>query len=423
MSADLATLAPDATRLKAELAELAAYRDSDAPGWSRPVFSEPYRAEREWIRARMTEAGLDVVVDAAGNIVGRLAGRYGASPLITGSHTDTVRGGGRFDGIVGVLGAIEAVRRLRETGTRLRHDLVVVDFLGEEPNEFGISCVGSRAIAGVLTGKHLDRRDVSGRRLGEAIAAFGADPDAALRLGWGRHSIHSYVELHIEQGPLLERRAIPLGVVTAIAGIERLLATFTGRPDHAGTMPMSDRHDALAAAAQAVLTVERTGCGTPVHAVSTTGRIDSSPGALNIVPDQARIWAEMRSVDPEWLSGAKRDLADQIAREAAERGVDTMIEWLSSQPPVQAAPTIQDQISQSIGELGLDWISIPSGAGHDAAHMAHLGPMGMIFVPSRGGRSHVPEEWTDLGLIATGVHALTATLLRLDSPAADKVAP
>jgi N-carbamoyl-L-amino-acid hydrolase len=363
----------------------------------------------------MRDAGLEVREDAAGNVIGRLPGASpGAPPLVTGSHTDTVHGGGRFDGIVGVLGGIEVARRLRETGTRLRRDLFVIDFLGEEANGFGISCLGSRALAGVLTGEHLSRRDAEGRRLGDALAGFGADPSGALGLAWRPGSVHAYLELHIEQGPVLERQGTTLGVVTAIAGIERLLATFDGRADHAGTTPMPERRDALAAAAQAVLTIERTACGAPVHAVSTTGRIEALPGAFNVVPDQARLWAEVRSVDAGWLGGVKRRLAEEIAEGAAARGVTAMIEWLNDQDPVPTAPSVRDHIGRTADELGIGWTPIPSGAGHDAAHMTPLGPLGMIFIPSRGGRSHVPEEWTDLADIAVGVHALAATLVRLD---------
>ena len=412
---DLATLVPDHDRLERDLTELATYVDPDAPGWTREVFSDPYRAARDWVRRQMVDAGLETTVDAAGNVVGRLVGAGSGKPLVTGSHTDTVHGGGRFDGVVGVVGAIELVRRLRETGTELTHDLVVCDFLGEEANEFGLSCMGSRAIAGVLGAEHLDRRDGGGRRLGDAFERFGTDPEGALRLAWAPGSVHGYVELHVEQGPLLERQGVPIGVVTAIAGIERLLASFSGRADHAGTMPMGERRDALAAAAQAVLSVEREGCGAPVHGVATTGRIESGPGAFNVVPDHARVWAEMRSIDAGWLSGAKGRIAEQIASDAAERGVEVVLEWLNDQAPVPTDPSIQDVIGAAADDLGVPWSAVPSGAGHDAAHMAHLGPMGMIFVPSRDGRSHCPEEWTDLADLATGVHALGATLLRLDA--------
>ncbi|GAA5157089.1 Zn-dependent hydrolase [Pseudonocardia eucalypti] len=406
---------PDAERLAAAIDGLAEFHDSTRPGWSREVFSEPYRASREWVRARMADAGLDPVVDAAGNIVGRLPGARGGGPaLVTGSHTDTVPLGGRFDGIVGVLSGIEVATRLRETGTVLEHDLLVVDFLGEEANEFGISCMGSRSVAGVLEAGHLNRVDGSGVRLGDALDGFGVDPSAALRQAWRAGDVHAYVELHIEQGPLLERSGERIGVVTAIAGIDRLLVNFAGRAGHAGTTPMADRHDALVSAAAAVLTVDRVGCGAPVHGVATSGYIRSGPGSMGVISDHARLWAEIRSVDGSWLAGARRRIVDEIAAEAAARGVEIDVEWLSDQDPVPTAPALRDTIGAAADELGLSWKAVPSGAGHDAAHLARLGPMGMIFVPSRDGRSHCPEEFTPASDIAAGAHVLAATLLRLD---------
>ena len=419
------SIQPDMTWLGASLHALAEFRDSTLPGCSRVVLTDPYRASREFVARAMAEAGLDVHVDGAGNTVGRLPGTasdhgLALKPLVTGSHTDTVRGGGRFDGIVGVLGAIAAVRALRDAGQRLRRDLVVVDFLGEEPNDFGIACVGSRAIAGVLTPDHLDRRDPDGLRLGDALASYGVDPDAALTAGWTPGDFHAYVELHVEQGPLLERSGHEIGVVTAIAGIDRFLARFTGRADHAGATPMDHRQDALLAAAEAVLTVERVGCGAPVHGVATSGRVESFPGSMNVVPEEARLWGELRSTDATWLSTAKRDLADQIAGRASQRGVTAMVEWLTTQEPVPSTPAIRDHIARAADGLGLRWTAVPSGAGHDAAHMAHLGPMGMVFVRSAGGRSHCPEEWTDAHDIDLGVRTLIDTLRSLD--AADVVA-
>jgi beta-ureidopropionase / N-carbamoyl-L-amino-acid hydrolase len=415
--ADVERLEPQSDRLAADLEELATFRDEAMTGWSRQVFSEPYRDSRDWIRRRMVGAGLETHVDAAGNIVGRLAGEQSGSPaLMTGSHTDTVAGGGRFDGIVGVLSGIEVARRLRETGTRLRHDLVVVDFLGEEANDFGISCMGSRAIAGSLTAAHLDCEDASGVRLGDAMRRFGCDIDAALSLGWASGSLHAYVELHVEQGPLLERDRTAIGIVTAIAGIERILVHFTGRADHAGTMPMDDRKDALAAAAAAVLIVEREGCGAPASSgVATTGRIESGPGAMNVVPDRASIWAELRSTDRVWLQGARRNVVEQIAAEAERRGVHQLTDWLNDQDPVPTHQLIQDRIGSSAQRLGHSWKAVPSGAGHDAAHLAHLGPMGMIFIPSIGGRSHCPEELSTSEDLAAGAHVLAATLVALDN--------
>lgn len=404
-------------RFEEDLAELSRLVHPDEDGWTRTVFSEPYRESRHFIRRRMEQAGLEVRVDGAGNIVGTLAGRSPQAPaLMTGSHTDTVRGGGRFDGIVGVLGAIELARSLREAGTRLQRDLIVVDFLGEETNDFGLSCLGSRALAGELTSDDLSRTDRTGTTLGQHYEAFGLDPHAVLDVDWARmRALHRYVELHVEQGPLLESRRATVGVVTAIAGIERLLARFTGRPDHAGTMPMGDRRDALVAAAEAVLTIRREGCGAPVHGVATTSRVDAGPGAPNVVPGEARLAAELRSVDPDWLSSAKGRLAAEIAQKASEHGVDVELDWRHDNDYVPAADAVQAAVTEAAERLGLRWEAVPSGATHDAVHIARLCPMGMIFVPSREGRSHCPEEFTATDHILSGIETLGATLQVLDT--------
>jgi len=412
-------LEADAQSVEASLAELAGFVDDTQEGWTRQVFSDPYRASREFVAGKMRDAGLEVTLDGGGNVVGRLPGRASAAglslkPIMTGSHTDTVRGGGRFDGIVGVLGAIEAVAAMRRSGVALNRDLYVVDFLGEEPNEFGISCVGSRSLAGVLLPEHLDMPGTSGQSMGRTLEAVGLDPQAALDNAWGRNSLHAYIELHIEQGPLLERSGHEIGVVTAIAGIDRLMARFIGRADHAGATPMDARLDALGAAASAVLTIEREGCGAPVHGVATTGRIESYPGSFNVVPSEARLWAELRSTDQGWLSGAKGRLAREIGLEADRRGVSHMIEWLTDQDAVPTAPAIRDLVARSADRLGFSWAPVPSGAGHDAAHMVHLGPMGMIFIPSTGGRSHCPEEFTPTADIVRGIQVLAETLAELD---------
>lgn len=409
-------LTPDADSLDASIAELAGIVDDAEEGWTRQVFSDPYKLSRESVAERMRRAGLEVHVDGGGNIVGRLAGSRGGAlkPLMTGSHTDTVRAGGRFDGIVGVLGAIEAVEAMRRAGVQLQRDLYVVDFLGEEPNEFGVSCVGSRSLAGVLFPEHLDLQGTSGASLGGTMERFGLDPQRALANAWQPGSLHAYIELHIEQGPLLERSGDQIGVVTAIAGIDRLMATFSGRQDHAGATPMDARMDALTAAASAVLTIEREGCGAPVHGVATTGRIESYPGSFNIVPSEARLWAELRSTDSEWLRGAKGRLAQEIGLEAERRGVGLMIEWLTDQDAVPTSPAIRDIIARSADSLGYSWKPVPSGAGHDAAHLAHLGPMAMIFIPSVGGRSHAPEEFTPTDDIVRGVDVLVDVLQQLD---------
>src|ERR1700674_2826576 len=292
----------DLGRLQDDLASLAEFHDPDSPGWTRRVFSAPYIRSREWVADRMRNAGLKVRVDAAGNVIGTLAGVNGQA-LVTGSHTDTVAGGGRFDGPLGVLGAIEAARCLRDGGLHLRHELRVVDFLGEEPNDFGISCVGSRAIAGTLSAEHLALHDPSGQALAGALASSGGDTARIKEAAWPAGDMSAFVELHIEQGPILERAGVPLGIVSGIAGIDRMLITFMGQADHAGTTPMDARHDALCAAADAVLAVER--LAADGGGVGTAGRIEALPGALNVVPEHARLWAEFRNTAGDWLDSRR----------------------------------------------------------------------------------------------------------------------
>ena len=404
--------------LDTALAELAAFASPGRPGWTREVFSTPYRESRRWVRDQMRLAGLEVHQDAAGNLIGRLPGILPSiPPLVTGSHTDTVDGGGRFDGVVGVLGALAAVRLLRESGTRLARDLLVVDFLGEESNPFGLSCLGSRALAGELTREDLARTDYQGRTLAAAYTDFGLDPSALLSgAAWtGARRPHAYVELHVEQGPVLEARGIPVGIVTAITGIERLVASFTGTPDHAGTRPMDDRRDAMVAAAEAVLAIRAEGCGAPEHGVATVTRLENASASPNVVPALVRLYGEVRSVDETWLHGTRRRLAEEIAAKAAEHDVEVELGWSTDNTVVRATTGVQDLAAAAADAAGVPWLPIPSGATHDAVHMASLAPMGMIFIPSVNGKSHCPEEFTATEHITTGVQVLADTLLRLDS--------
>lgn len=410
-------LTPDHERLRQDLLDLAACHDPDVEGWTRTVFSDPYRASRDWVASRMREAGLEVHVDGAGNILGIRPGRApGAPAIVTGSHTDTVLQGGRFDGVLGVIGGLEVARQLAEHDIELDHDYLVVDFLGEETNDFGLSCLGSRALAGSLTAEHLHRFDDGGVTLGDRYTAFGIDPSEVLNTArkFKKFPLHRYVELHIEQGPALQESGVSIGVVTAIAGIQRLIADFVGRADHAGSTPMADRRDAMAAAAASVLAIRREGCGAPTHGVSTTSKLIAKPGSPNIVPSDVRLWAEVRSIDEPWLSAAQSRLTDEIQAKAHEYGVEVGLSWRTDNEIVRASEIVENTIAATVDLLGIGWQPIPSGATHDAVHMAQLCPMGMIFVPSRDGRSHCPEEWTDMTHMVTGVHVLAATILALD---------
>jgi N-carbamoyl-L-amino-acid hydrolase len=410
---DLVVGPPREDRFHADLDQLAGFVEPGLAGWTRRVFSDAFATSRPWIASRMADAGLEVHIDPAGNIVGLLKGTDPTvPPLVTGSHTDTVTGGGRFDGILGVLGAIEAVRSLREQGVTLDRDLLVVDFLGEEPNEFGLSCVGSRAIVGSLTADHMAMRDPEGRALADGFARMGIDPDGVAEALWTRAPL-AFVELHIEQGPVLEAVGQPIGVVDAIAGISRFCATFEGRGDHAGTMPMGMRRDAACAAAEGIVALESMAQGET--GVATTGRLELTPGSTNVVPELARMWGELRSTDADWLAERRR-LFDAAVEEAGRRrSVGTSVAWLSATSPTPCAADLQLTIEAVSARLDLSSRRLPSGAGHDAVQMAALAPVGMIFVPSKGGRSHVPEEWTDPSECAQGIHVLAQTLVELDA--------
>jgi len=397
--------------------ELAELREPDQPGFTRRLFSEPYHRSRAWVKDQMEAVGLNVRTDPVGNLIGELMGEeLGLPQIALGSHTDTVAGGGRFDGMVGVLGAIEVARLIGQLGQPLRHPLLVADFLGEEPNRFGLSCLGSRAVAGQLTSGHLSLQDQDGQTLAAALAATGSHPENLPKGLWPADRLHCYLELHIEQGSRLQAARVSLGVVTAIAGIHRAVITVRGRPDHAGTATMAERRDALAAAAEVVLLVERLAkeVGEGGSGVATVGRLEVSPGSTNVVPGLATAWAEFRSAQVDWLQDRNRALAAGVAELAARRDLNIAVEWVSAEPPVDCAEGVRHLLRETIEELGQPSMELSSGASHDAAHLARLGPMGMIFIPSQDGRSHCPEEWTAPREVALGVAALLAAVLRLD---------
>lgn len=405
-------LAPpvSADRIESDLTALAEFHDLTLPGWTRRAFSQPGVAGRTWIANQMTAAGLMVQRDGAGNLIGTRPGRCPA--LVTGSHTDTVEGGGRFDGIAGVLAALEVVRAFNDANIALKHELRVVDFFNEEPNPFGLSCVGSRAASGALTDDHLRLTAPDGETMASGLERVGTDPRQAVTCRWDPMELGAFVELHVEQGPRLQDAQVPVGLVTAIAGIHRLRLRFTGQADHAGTTPMDRRHDALLAAAEAALAAER--LAVDGGGVATAGQISVQPGAMNVVPAEAVVWIEMRSPDAAWLQRGRILLETMAGEVAARRGLHTSIEWMSGTAPVPVPDNMQAIVARACQTLDLPYLQLFSGAGHDAAFVARIAPMAMIFVPSQAGRSHCPEEFTSTAELATGARALGQTLLLLD---------
>ncbi len=405
---------PRLDRIRDDIMKIAEFISSDEPRYTRLSFSKEDKEVRSHIIGVMEQARLNVRVDSAGNIIGRRPGESEKPPIMAGSHLDTVRGGGRFDGVAGVVAAVEMVRRFEELGIRTKHPVEVVVFLAEEPSPFGLSTIGSRGMAGKLSHEQLDSlTDAAGKSLTVALSEMGGD---AVRLAEAVRSpedLKLYLELHIEQGSQLYSRSVPIGVVTGIVGIWRGHIEVVGRADHAGTTPMNCRKDALTAASEGVLALERA-CSRSDSVVGTIGQVEVSPGSLNVVPAKVAMGMEMRSSSRETVNEAVRAFREDLNNIREKRGVEIAFDvWMSSQPVVFSADVV-DCIKSVCERLAIPYLELTSGAGHDANHLAGIAPTGMIFVPSRDGRSHCAEEWTDFDDIRVGAEVLAQTVYDMD---------
>ncbi len=407
-------ISPDLNRIRRDISKMSEFVSPEEPGWTRISFSNEDRLARTHIVQLMEEANLSVRIDAAGNVIGRREGKNPGPAILAGSHIDTVRGGGRFDGISGVVAGIEVARRLEEERMQLLHSLEVVVFIAEEPSPFGISTIGSRAMAGKLSEDVLvNLRDGQGRTLGGAIESMGGNP---AKIGDAKRSsgdILASLELHIEQGPVLRSRGIPIGVVSGIVGISRGDIEVVGRMDHAGTMPMEVRKDALAAGAEVVLALEKV-CRQLRGVVGTIGKVEVFPNALNVVPGRVHFGMEARSLNEAHLHETASLFKKEVDRIIRDRGVDIRLEIAITSKPVLFPTGMVRGIGRVCDSLGLSYLEMPSGAGHDMNHLAEVAPAGMIFVPSKDGRSHCPEEWTDFEEVTLGAEVLARTIFSLD---------
>lgn len=413
--ADEFKLYPNGERIRNDIDTLAGLVDSAKPGWTRRPFTSWYAQGRDWLRQEMLASGLEVRIDAASNLIGSIAGSDPhLPPIMIGSHTDTVVGGGRFDGIIGVVAGLEIARRLKESGTRLRHTLEIVDFTAEEPSEFGISTIGSRGMVDNLPADMLERTDLSGLKLLEGIRMAGGDPERIPALARKPGEVALYLELHIEQGPVLEQTDRKLGIVTGIVGIHRYRVIVEGKPNHAGTTPMNMRYDALTGAAELVLELEAL-CRKPYAepVVGTVGKLMVEPNGANVIPGRVTFELEVRSLDANILDGIIQEFTRKKNAIEAERSLKVTIDPLSKSEAIRVPQTIQQTIGSACEQVA-PAAYLPSGAGHDANQLARIAPVGMIFVPSRGGRSHCPEEWTDYEDVALGVEALARSVLAFD---------
>ena len=405
----------DRERLAAEIEELASISDAEAPAVTRIVFTPTDRKARSWLIARCEKAGLGVRQDAIGNIFARWSGSAPTAPAVgTGSHIDAIPNAGKYDGVVGVLGGLEAIRSLQTTGFRPTHSIELLLFTSEEPTRFGIGCLGSRLLSGTL-GCDQARKlaDKEGKSLEEVRRTAGYQgPLEEVKLPDGYYK--AFVELHIEQGPLLERQKIPLGIVTSIAAPASLRISIEGAGGHAGAVLMPDRRDALCAAAELILAIENAArTSGALDTVATVGICEVFPGAINSLPSRVQLTLDIRDTNLERRSAAMRTI--EVARQAiaGKRQVLIREEVLNADAPAQSAPVIVDALAQSCKKHELTFLPMVSRAYHDSLFMTRIAPAAMLFIPCRNGYSHRPDEYASPEDIARGVVVLAETLAAL----------
>ena len=374
---------------------------------TRIYLSQELRTAAELVLGWMREAGMSAHLDAVGNVCGRYEGeRPGAPCLMLGSHYDTVRDAGKWDGPLGVITAIACVAELNRRGKRLPFAIEVVGFADEEGVRFASTLLGSRAIANTFDERVLNTRDRDGITMREAFVQFGLDPDRIGAAARTRRELLAYLELHIEQGPVLEAQNLPVGVVSAIAGATRLSARLTGMAGHAGTVPMALRRDALSGAAECIAAIERLCRGDADGVVGTVGHIEAIPGATNVIPGEVSFTIDMRAPTDTQRKLAVADIVGQIEAIAKRRHLTLQLDVTHENRTAPCAPWLKEQIAQAIKAEGLLTFELPSGAGHDGMAMIDIADIGMIFVRCRGGISHHPDEHVELADADAGARVL-----------------
>jgi N-carbamoyl-L-amino-acid hydrolase len=397
-------------RINTHLAELSEFGKNPEGGVSRVAYSDADRAARAKVMEWMRAAKLEPTVDYAGNIVGRRAGRDAAlKPLLFGSHIDSVPGGGNYDGDVGSMSAIEVAQTLAEHGIVTRHPIEVVIWQNEEGGLYG-----SRAVSGQLTAAELKTVSNSGKTVDDGIAFIGGDVSKLDQVKRRKGDIAGYFELHIEQGGKLAADKIDIGIVEGIVGIKQWNVTITGFANHAGTTPMNDRHDALLAASRFVEMVNRVVRGIPGRQVGTVGKIQAFPGAPNVIPGKVVCTLELRDLNDSKIDMMFARIKNEAKTIGDRNGTQLAFSELHVNIAAPSDPRMRAIISDAAKSLGLSTRVMPSGAGHDAQAMAQLAPMGMIFVPSIGGISHSPKEFSRPSDIANGANVLLRAVIAAD---------
>jgi len=397
-------------RIGAHLLELSQFGKNPEGGVSRVAYSDADRAARAKVMDWMRAAKLEPTVESAGNIIGRRAGREASrKPLLFGSHIDSVPGGGNYDGDVGSMSAIEVAQTLAEHGIVTRHPIEVTIWQNEEGGLFG-----SRAVSGQLEQSELTTVSSSGKTVEQGIRFIGGDPAKLAQVKRGKGDIAGYFELHIEQGGTLEATKTDIGVVEGIVGIKQWEVTVSGFQNHAGTTAMDQRHDALLSAARFVEMVNRVVRGIPGRQVGTVGRIQAFPGAPNVIPGKVVCTLELRDLDDNKVDSMYRQIRAQADAIGKQNGTQFAYSELHVNSAAPTDPRMRKIISDAAKALGLSSRLMPSGAGHDAQAMAQLGPVGMIFIPSIGGISHSPKEFSKPADITNGANVLLKAVLAAD---------
>jgi beta-ureidopropionase / N-carbamoyl-L-amino-acid hydrolase len=397
-----------------DLADRLAIHTEMAGGLTCTYLSPAHRAVANELRDLMQKAGLDVTIDAVGNVTGRYrSASPDAKALIVGSHYDTVVNAGRYDGRLGILTALVVAEHLRSAGQPLPFHLDVIAFAEEEGVRFGAPYIGSGVVAGRFDQALLQRRDGAGTNLADALREVGSKPEQIATLARRPQDLVSYLEVHIEQGPVLLNSNRPAGIVTAIAGGARYRVIVQGRAGHAGTVPMALRHDAAAAAAEIVLAVERR-CSAEPGLVGTVGKLAVPGGAINVIPARCELTLDIRASEEAVREAAERDVLAEIARIAAKRGVTADVVELSRTPAVSFSPRLQVLMAQALTRAGVEPLYLPSGAGHDAVMFSGLTEIGMLFVRcGNGGISHDPRETVTADDADVGARVLLDMILSL----------
>lgn len=417
LPAQFSGVAIDSDRLNRELETLASFSDTQSPSVTRVVFSESDRRARDYVKGLCGEAGLAIREDAVGNAFVRWNGESPNEPAVaTGSHIDAIPNAGRYDGTVGVLGGLEAIRALKQSGFSPKRPIELLVFTSEEPTRFGIGCLGSRLLSGNRDASVDDKlKDKGGQTLREARNAAGFNGDlqqAHLQRGY----YSSFVELHIEQGPLLEQEQLDIGVVTAIAAPASLRITVEGQGGHAGGVLMPDRHDALCAAAEIILAVESAARSTgSTDTVGTTGVCDVFPSAVNSIPSRVRLEIDLRDINEQRRETVFRLIRQRCDEITGRRSVGVEIEVVNADAPGECAPEVVYAIESACKTNQLPFRKMVSRAYHDSLFMSRIARTGMIFIPCRNGVSHRPDEYASPEAISNGTRVLAHVLAELAS--------